>query len=137
MAPWLYLDLVDQNLWLHIEVSDTGDIAGAMRLVRYAITNAATQDSASDIPANSVIVQATVKVTTAYSGGATITIGKAGGTADLLQGTGDNRPQRTGTYILDQDTDWGAGDAAVRATVGGAPAAGAGVVLVEHSIPQG
>lgn len=110
-------------------------MSGALRIIRYAVTNAATQDSASLIPANAVILRARLNVVTPYSGGATVSIGRAGSTS-LLQVTTDNRPTVADIYEVPQETAWGGAAFAVRTTVGGAPAAGAGFVLVEYSVPD-
>ena len=92
-------------------------------------------DSSSTIPANARILRCDVDITTAYNGGATIAIGVAGGTTDLIQTTSDNNPQAGGvpnTYAKEQDTDWGGSTAAVRATLTGA-SSGVGVVRVWYS----
>jgi hypothetical protein len=109
--------------------------SGVVRTIRFAITNAASQSSASQIPANAFVREAWLEVTTPYSAGGTIAIGQTG-TASLLMATGDNVPQTAGTYQLMQDTAWGASALAVLVTVGGSPAAGAGVVLVSYVVPD-
>lgn len=110
-------------------------LSGAVREIRYAITNAASQDSASLIPANAIGVTTQVEVVTPYSGGATISVGQAGSLA-LLQATTDNLATAAGTYETQQDTAWGAAALAVRTTVAGAPAAGAGFVIVRYTQPD-
>jgi hypothetical protein len=110
-------------------------LSGSLREIRYAITNAATQDSANQIPANAFVVDTRVEVTTPYSGGATISVGQAG-SLTLLQLTTDNLATVAGIYQTMQDIGWGAAALAVRTTVGGAPAAGAGFVIVQYTIPD-
>ncbi len=124
----------DGGSW--VKIGDIGSVTGAIRRIRYTITNAASQDSASSIPASARIERTDVEITTPYSGGGTIAVGKAGGTADLIQATTDNDPQTSNIYSVPQDTSWGAGAAAVRTTIAGAPAAGAGVVSVWYSVPN-
>lgn len=114
---------------------DVGGLTGSVRVVRYAITNSATQDSASTIPANARILAARVEITTPYSGGATLAIGRSGSTS-LLQATTDNDPTAANTYEVDQDTGWGGSALAVRTTIGGSPAAGAGTVTVLFTVPN-
>lgn len=111
-------------------------IGGAIREIRYAITNAASQDSATQIPANAFICSAEVEIVTPYSGGATISVGQAGNLT-LLQLTTDNLATVAGLYQVMNDFSWGAAALAVRTTVSGAPAAGAGFVVVRYTVPNG
>src|SRR5258708_5757721 len=106
---------------------------GAVRAIRYAITNAASQDSVTVIPAGAVVLRASVEVVTPFSAGATIEVGQAG-SLTLLELPGDNLATSAGIYQVPQDTPWGAAALAVRTTVGGAPAAGAGFVFVEYAL---
>lgn len=117
--------------WLDIAPS----VSGAMYAIRLAITNAAAQSSATQIPANAVIFAARLDVTTPYSGGATISLGIAG-TPALFMGTGDNVPQTIDLYQVEQDTSVGVAAAALLVTVAGAPAAGAGFAIVLYSVPN-
>jgi hypothetical protein len=110
-------------------------LSGSLREIRYPITNAATQDSASQIPANAQVVETQVEIVTPYSGGATISVGQAG-SLTLLQLTTDNLATVAGIYETPQDVAWGAAALAVRTTVGGAPAAGAGFVIVKYTQPD-
>jgi hypothetical protein len=107
--------------------------SGSMRVIRMPITNAASQSSVTTIPANAVVEDTRVEITTPYSGGATITVGQTGSAA-LLQGTGDNLPTVAGMYETPQDVAWGASALAVLVTVAGAPAAGAGFVIVQYAV---
>jgi hypothetical protein len=131
-AESLYAWDATSSTWINAGGSQQ---SGAVRVIRYAVTNAATQDSASKIPANAVILRARLNVTTPYSGGATVSIGQAG-SLSLLQATTDNRPTVADIYEVPQETAWGGTELVVRTTVGGAPAAGAGFVLVEYSVPD-
>jgi hypothetical protein len=117
--------------WLNISPS----VAGALLCIRLPITNAASQSSATTIPANAVVARALLNITTPYSGGATISVGQTGSTA-LLMATGDNVATLANIYDAPQDTAWGASALALLVTVGGAPAAGAGFAVVYYSIPQ-
>ncbi|MEL7340739.1 MAG: hypothetical protein AAGM67_09655 [Bacteroidota bacterium] len=130
----IYIWDEDGSAW--IKIGDIGSVTGAVRTIRYTINNAAAQDSTFEIPANNRIVFAQLEVTTAYSGGATIEIGNTT-TSDLFMGTAQNNPQLLGgIYTVEQDTDQGGTASVVRTTIGGAPAAGDGVVLVMFTSPN-
>lgn len=109
--------------------------SGSLRTIRFATTNAASQSSASTIPANAIIVDTKFDVTTPYSAGATVSIGQTGSTS-LLQATTDNLATVAGIYETPQDVAWGASALAVLVTVAGAPAAGAGFVTVQYCLPD-
>jgi hypothetical protein len=109
-------------------------LPGVVNLIRYAIGTGATQDSVTSIPATAVVTDCRLDVTTPYSVGATISIGQPGSLTEF-QLTTDNLPQAAGLYQVIQDT-LVAGAGVVRTTIAGAPAAGAGFVLVEYAIPD-
>lgn len=110
-------------------------VAGAVYRIRFALTNAASQSSATSIPANYVISNVLLDITTAYSAGATISVGQTGSTA-LLMATTDNVPQSAAQFSSEQDTAWGAAALPVLVTVAGAPAAGAGFCVVDYCLPN-
>lgn len=121
------------SVW-ELEASNTQ--TGAIREIRYAITNAnGAQDSADKVPANAVVVSAEFNITTPYSGGATLTLGHSGNTT-LLQTTTDNLSTVAGHYQVMQDTSWGGSELTVRTTVAGSPAAGAGFAIVKYTSPN-
>jgi hypothetical protein len=109
-------------------------LPGVMNVLRFAIGTGATQDSATTIPANGVVTNCSLDVQTPYTAGATISIGQPGSLTEF-QLTGDNNPQAAGIYQVMQDT-LVAGAGVVRATIAGAPVAGAGFIIVEFSIPE-
>lgn len=129
----IYIWDADGSAW--VKIGDIGSVTGADRSILYSV-GTATLDSASSIPANATVLRCRVQITTAYPAGATISVGKAGGTVDLLQTTAQVDAQSTGIYEIAQITSWGAGAAAVRATVGGAPGSGASKILVEYAVPN-
>lgn len=110
-------------------------ISGAERTIRFPITNAASQSSASLVPANAIVHERFFNIVTPYSAGATLTIGQTG-TPALLQATTDNQATVAGEYHVTQEQAWGATALAVLVTVAGAPAAGAGFVSVTYSVPD-
>jgi len=111
-------------------------LSAPRRVVKFALTNAASQSSASTIPANAIVYAVRVRVTTPYSAGATLSVGQTGSTS-LLMATTDNLATVANTYALDDiDVSWGASALAVLVTVGGTPAAGAGFCVVEYGVPD-
>ena len=110
-------------------------MSGVERTIRFPITNAASQSSAAQIPANAIVLDRYINVTTPYSAGATITMGQTGSAA-LLQATTDNLATVAGEYHVSQEVAWGASALAVLVTVAGAPAAGVGVVSVTYAVPD-
>jgi len=132
-ADSIYQWDADGSIW--VKIGDIGGLTGAERVIRYTIDNSATQDSTNDIPANNRITSCELEITTQYSGGSSIEIGSES-TDGLIMGTGDNTPQSANTYKVPQDTAWEASDEKVRVKVAGAPAAGAGVVIVKYTNPN-
>jgi hypothetical protein len=111
------------------------NVSGATYVIRLPITNAASQSSATQMPANAVVLEARLDVVTPYSGGATVTLGITG-TAAMFMGTTDNVATIAGLFELDQDTAIGSSPAALLVTVAGSPAAGAGFAIVTYSVPN-
>lgn len=121
------------SAWL---LESTPFALGAVRVIRYALTNAnGSQDSATQVPAGAYVLRAYIEVVTPYSGGATLKLGQSG-SLSLLMATTDVKPQAAGIYQVPQDTSWGGTALAVRTTVAGAPAAGAGFAVVEYTVPD-
>lgn len=132
LSDSLYMWDAGSSSWVNAGGSS---VSGAVREIRYAITNSATQDSATQIPANAQVIETEVEIVTPYSGGATISVGQSG-SLSLLQSTSDNLATVAGTYQVPQDVAWGGTPLAVRTTVGGAPAAGAGFTIVRYTLPN-
>lgn len=96
----------------------------------------AEYDSTNLIPANARIYEVSFEPTVAYSAGTTVSVGQAGSVA-LVMATTENTPEILGRVVKDsQDIDWGAAPLAVKVTVNGAPAAGAGVAIVKYCMPK-
>ena len=129
----IYISDEDGSVW--VKIGDIGSVTGPVRVVRYAIDNSASQDSTFTIPANARILDCQVEITTAYSAGGTISVGYEGALTEI-QATTDNSAQDKATYSKEQDTAWDAAAKVVRTTVGGAPAAGVGVVIVKFTNPN-
>ena len=110
-------------------------VTGALQVVKLPITNAASQSSTTQIPANATVRCCALDITTPYSAGATITVGQTG-TPALLMGATDSLATVAGLYQNEGDISWGASALAVLVTVAGTPAAGAGFVLVHYTQPN-
>jgi hypothetical protein len=105
--------------------------SGTSQTIRFAVTNTpATQNSVSSIPNGALILNNYFDVTTPFPG-ATVTIGNAG-SPSFLQATTDNDPTTANTYqVGNQDLIW-TGPATIQVAITGAPASGAGFVVVEY-----
>ena len=116
--------------WLDIAPS----VAGATYMIRTTL-GTATASSATQIPANAIIYDTRLDVTTPYSAGATISLGITG-TVALFMATTDNAATVAGLYQVMQDTSVGASAATLLGTIAGAPAAGAAQMIVLYSVPN-
>lgn len=130
-ADSLYIWDDDGSAWL--KIGDIGSITNAEKVIRYAITNAATQDSTKEIDAGSVVHKCMIIISTPYSGGSDVEVGDTA-TVDKFLGDNQVNAQVAGAYTVIQDTAQ-ASASVVRTTVTGAPAAGAGFVIVWYSKP--
>ena len=119
------------STWLDIAPS----VSGATYMIRLPITTAAAQSSATAIPANAIIYDARLDITTPYSAGATIALGIAGTTA-LFMAAADSVPQTADLYQIMQDTSVGASAAALLVTIAATPSVGAGAAIVLYSVPN-
>jgi len=126
LADTMYVWDADGSAWV--------SASGINPVISYALTNAATQDSAAQVPANARVLRTRVQISTVFSAGGTISVGQVG-SVSLLATTSQVDPQTTGIYEIPQETAWGGSALVVRVTVGGAPAAGAGRVTVEYALP--
>jgi hypothetical protein len=106
-------------------------VSGALYVIDFTIGTSSSQSSTSYIPANAIVLRADVTITSAYSGGATISVGQTGSTS-LLLGTGDNIPQTIDEYQSSARVAWGSTQYQVLVTVGGSPSVGAGVVTIQY-----
>lgn len=125
--PWMGLGAVDPM--------------SATRTIRFQIGTAASQQSASSVPANAIITRAYLDMQSAgaapYSAGTTIQIGRTGAAA-LLMDVADSVPTAAAGHIYNaqQGTPWGGAALPVLVTIAGAPGAGVGFVYVEYAIPD-
>lgn len=111
---------------------DSGGVSGAVQEIRFALGTGASQSSVTQIPANAIVCDVKLSITTPYSAGAAIALGQTG-TTNLLQATTDNLATQAGIYQVEGDIAWGAAPLAVLATITGAPSAGVGEVIVQFS----
>jgi hypothetical protein len=110
-----------------------GLVGGANQTIRFAIATATPVNSTSLVPGGARVLDCKVEITAAYTAGSTITVGQAPAALAAFQTATDNNPQAVGTYDVTQDTTPALTPAAVTATITGAPAAGAGFVLVTYA----
>lgn len=73
-------------------------------------------------------------MTTPYSPGATMTVGRTG-SASLLRAATDSVLQVAGSYSYEEPKSWGGSSATTLATISGSPAAGASVLYVFFTVP--
>lgn len=132
-ADSLYAWDADGSQW--VKIGDVSNLTGARRTIHKAIDNSASQDTTTSIPAGNYVFGCWLEVTTPYSAGATISVGDTA-TADKFMGTDQNDPQTADKYHVKQHTQQVA-QSVVRVTVGGVPAAGAGVLAVEFGAVLG
>jgi len=111
--------------------------SSGVKSIRIPLTLAGTQSSSKFVLATDVVHDCLVNITTPFTPGTTMKVGRAGSLA-LLQNTTDNDPTVANIYDAPQDTDWGGVAGAVVVTLlnGGAIAAGAGFVTILYSTPS-
>lgn len=104
--------------------------------IAFSVTTA-TVSSVTSIPNGSDILRAYVHVLSAYSGGATLTIGRTGSATLISDGT-DINLQQTGTYDLPGacGVAWGAA-AVVLATIAGSPSTGSAKIYIVYNTSPG
>ncbi len=123
------------NKWRRIATTDAQSLRVDFR--QTAIDTTAIQNIAAVIPDTGIIKRVSVEVTTPYSGGATIEIQDTA--AFVYMSFAVINPQLAGIYsedlagnLADMITN---GTGQLRAVIGGAPGAGAGVVYVDWVSP--
>jgi hypothetical protein len=114
--------------------AQTVTVAGAVYQTTVTIGTSATYSSTAQIAANAIINRVHTKVTTGYSGGATISVGITG-TATLFAGTADSVATTIDEYSKLQHTSVGGSAATALVTIGGSPSVGAGTVDICWSVP--
>jgi hypothetical protein len=131
LADKIYIWDADAASW--VLGGDAGAAAGADKVISVA-TALVGVSSAAAIPAGAIITRAAFQASAAYSAGATITT-TIGGVEAVLS-PADSIPESVSTplFLVDQLTPTAAGGT-VDVAVGGAPAAGAGVVFVWYTEP--
>lgn len=110
--------------------------SGALRTISFTIAQAATTDSTATLPANAIVHNCQVIVTTQYSSGGTIAVGQSGSTTAFQATTDNDADGATANDIFEKVQYTTTSAAAIRATVGGSPAAGAARIVVFYSVPD-
>lgn len=94
----------------------------------------ASTSSATTIPASNQVIRVQVIITTPYSAGALLTLGRAGSTT-LLIGNADtpsfDLTKAAGVYDLEMSVGWGASPLVATALIAGAPAAGVSQIIIQ------
>jgi hypothetical protein len=129
---------VGANDWATKAYVDSATGTGADVLeIRFTL-GTATTSSATNVPIGALVVTSQIKITTPYSVGATLSLGQSGSVTEFM-GVGDNNPQGTAGDLFEVPQDTAAASTSpVLATVGGAPGAGAAVVVVRYVVtPEG
>jgi hypothetical protein len=115
-------------------VNDTdagGAAAGSLSIIEFDV-GTTTASSSTSIPANAKLVSVSLRIGTAYSSAATLSVGTAS-SASLLLATADVLPQTTGIYQYELfGVNWSS-SAPVRVTVSGSPVAGAATCRVIYA----
>ena len=106
----------------------------SLEMLVFSIGIASPVDSVTGISANARVVQCLIKIIAAYSVGATIQVGNTV-TANLIHGAPFVNPQLANDYYNIQCTLWPI-NSVVRCTIGGAPVAGSGIVMVIYGTPN-
>lgn len=118
----------------------TTKLAGTslVRCLSFTVALDATTDSTAVIPAGAYITNCQVIINTQYSASGTISVGQVGSTTAFQATTDNDADGATAGDIFEkvQFTAVPTGGAVVRATVGGAPAAGAARVVVFYAVPD-
>jgi hypothetical protein len=108
-----------------------GGGGGSVNVMEFTATTS-TATSSTQIPANATIMSVAVQISSAYSAGATLSLGTASSTS-LLMATTDLAPQQVGIYPLEvMGLSW-ASAANVVLTISGSPAAGAARVRIVYA----
>ncbi len=110
-------------------------VPGAVKEIRIPIGTLTSYSSTATIPSGAYVQDVEVIITTPFSAGATISVGQTGSTSAFMATDGNN-PQTAGEYVQFQDTPANASGLAALVTIGGSPAAGAGVVKVHFATPR-
>lgn len=118
------------------KVFDIGSVSGAVRKIKITCGTNATYESTALIPLNNEIDKMKIKVSAAYTAGATVKIGYTEDD-DALLSTTDISLQETGEYIIEfVNKVWHSADRAVLVTISDTPADGAMAVEVFYCNPN-
>lgn len=90
--------------------------------------------SVSTIPSGAKVWRVLVNITTSFSTGATLNLGRTGSSSLLLSAFDVTQP--VGQYVVDMDTAWGGSALPVVAAIAGSPASGAADVFVFGGLIQ-
>lgn len=107
--------------------------AGLIKNIKITTGTSSTYSSSTSVPAGSEVIECILDVGTGYSNGTSIAVTINGSSPLTVLATTDNDATVVDLYSKDQRSVVGASNAgAVRVTIAGGPAAGAGVVVVRY-----
>jgi hypothetical protein len=117
---------------------------GIMQCMEFAVAHAATVDSATSLPAGAHVYKVRFKIGTQYSANATLDVGQASHTTDFVNHSASGADPALSDLsllavgdVIDVDGITAAAVVgAVRASIGGSPAAGAGTMMVSYAVPN-
>jgi len=90
---------------------------GAIRVMKFQFSYNGSNISTTSIPGDAVIFNTMLKIETVFSNPLTqITVGRSSD-LDLIMSKDDNDPVILDTFVVEQITDWGSGDAQVIVTI--------------------
>jgi hypothetical protein len=125
------------TLWYVVRGDSTSwqraTVPGNTGSVTMPLSNAAIQDSVDKIPANAIVTYIILTIAVPFSVGATIEVGQVG-SLDAFMTVDENIPGSANQYAIPQSSMCGNLDAVVRASIGGAPAAGSGTITVQYVV---
>ncbi len=112
----------------------SGGASNGIKTISILVGTNATTDATEQLPANAIVHQIDVDVTTPYSTGTTMDIGKSGSASALLANATVDEEAQDFLYVP-MLKGVGGTAYAPRVTLGGSPSAGAAMVLVHYSEP--
>lgn len=112
----------------------SGGATNGIKTISILVGTDATTSATEQLPANAIVHQVDVDVTTPYSTGATLDIGKTGGASALVANAVIDEEAQDFLSIPMLKAVGGSAYAPL-ATVGGSPSAGGALVVIHYSTP--
>jgi len=125
----LYIYDITTDAWTAVGPFDESSL-GAVKAVKVDATTSTSSSSVS-IPSGSIVMKASLDVTTSYPVGTTIELGISSSAA-LFMTSSQNRPFKTRLYIVEQTTMMSTSEP-LQVTISGTPASGASSAVILYS----